>query len=73
MRIAQVARMTRRMRPTSEAAVITPTDNALFCKNDFGWVAASAVADAEADEEVAELEDEAGNDEVLSARLDALV
>ena len=56
-----------RTRPTSEAAVITPTDSALFCRKPVFWVSAAAVAvdDAEVEDALEVIEAaaaEVGND-----------
>ena len=52
MRMAHVARAMMRMRPTRDAAVMTPTDRALFCRKDLGVESACADADAGAVDEV---------------------
>lgn len=58
LRIAHVAIAMMSTSPTSEAAVITPTESALFWRKLFGATAVSAVDDGAAD--VEELEELAG-------------
>ena len=51
MRIAQVAINPMITRPRSDAAVITPTESALFARKPVAWVSAAAVAEAAAEDE----------------------
>ena len=51
MRIAQVASAMSKTSPTSDAAVITPTESALFCKKPLGALSPTAVADADPEDE----------------------
>ena len=61
MRIAQVASAMSMTRPTSDAAVITPTESALFCRKPLGALSPIAVADADPEEVEEEEADEGGS------------